>query len=459
VTTPSLEALKAYSAAWRIFQEHGDVAAIPFYRRAIELDPNFALAYSQLAIPYSNTGQATRASEAAKKAFELRDRVSEHEKYRISAYYYFMVTGELQKSREVYELWRQAYPRDLIPYIDLTATDMIVGQWERALPEAQEALGVEPQNCFVWGNLVYIYLALNRWEEAKTTLDQAQAHNLDAYFFHLLRYYAAFLSNDSQGMKQQLSWGVGRAEEHWALAAQSDTEAYFGRLAKAREFSQRAIDSARAEDAKETAALWQANAALHEAEFNNASSARQRAQAALAMAPGISVRALAALAMARAGHNAEARQLAQTLIRDFPQDTILQNYWLPAIRAAIELNGNNSEKAVELLRPATAYELGQPPGFWVGMMYPVYLRGQAYLQMRKGKEAAAEFQKIIEHRGIVLNFPTGALARLGLARAYALEGDKVKASAAYQDFLTLWKDAGPDIPILKEAKAEYAKLQ
>ena len=458
-TTSSLEALKAYSAAWRIFQEQGDVAAIPFYKRAIELDPNFALAYSQLAITYSNTGQATRASESAKRAFELRDRVSEHEKYRIAAYYYFMVTGELQKSKDVYELWKQAYPRDLIPYIDLTATDMVVGQWERALPEAREALGVEPQNCFVWGNLVAIYLALNRLEEAKVTLDQAQTRKLDAYFFHLDRYYAAFLSNDDQGMKQQLSWAAGRAEEHWALSAQSDTEAYFGRLARAREFSRRAINSALAGDAKETAALWQALAALHEAEFNQASAAQRGAQAALALTPGAAVRAIAALSMARAAHTAEAQQFAETLTRDFPQDTMMQHYWLPSILAAIELTRNNAEKAVELLRPATAYELGQPAGFWVGMMYPVYLRGQAYLKMRKGNQAAAEFQKIIEHSGIVLNFPVGALARLGLARSYALQGDSGKARRAYQDFLTLWKDADPDIPILKQAKAEYAKLQ
>jgi eukaryotic-like serine/threonine-protein kinase len=458
-TTSSLEALKAYSAGWRTFQQHGDLAAIPFYKRAIELDPNFALAYSQLAIPYSNTGQATRASEAAKRAFELRDRVSEHEKYRISAYYYLMVTGELQKSQEAYELWRQTYPRDLIPYIDLAGNYMIVGQWERALPEAQQALQLDPQNVFTWVNLVFIYFALNRPEEAKVTLDQAQARNLDVYFFHLGRYYAAFLSNDSQGMKQQLSWGAGRAEEHWVLAAQSDTETYFGRLVKAREFSQGAIDSARAEDAKETAAFYQANAALHEAEFRKASSARQQARAALSLTPGQDARAVAALALARAGDIVEARRLAEALGRDFPLNTVVQAYWLPTIRAAIELNGNNSEKAVELLRPATAYELGQPPGSWVGMMYPLYLRGQAYLRMGKGTEAAAEFQKIVDHRGIVLNFPTGALARLGLARAYAMQGDSTKAKMAYQDFLALWKDADPDIPILKEAKAEYAKLQ
>jgi len=457
-TTSSLEALKAYSAGWKA-QIHGDIEAIPFYKRAIELDPNFALAYSQLAVTVSNTGQSIRASEAAKRAFELRDRVSEHEKYRIRAYYYLFVTGELQKAREVYELWKQAYPRDIIPYIDLTSIDMNFGQWERALPETQRALDLEPQNVYNWGNLVGIYFALNRLDEAKIALDQAEARKFDVYFLHVQRYYAAFLSNDLQGMKEQLSWGAGRAEEYWVLAAQSDTEAYFGRLSKAREFSQRAIDSARACDAKETAAYSQANAALHEAEFDQPAAARQQARAALALAPGAMVKALAALAMARAGHAAEARQIAETLSRDFPQNTILQSCWLPSIQAAIELTRNNPAKAVELLRPATAYELGQPFGSYFGMMYPVYLRGQAYLQMRKGEEATAEFQTIIEHRGVVLNFATGALARLGLARAYDLQGDTAKARDAYQDFLTLWKDADPDIPILKQAKAEYATLQ
>jgi tRNA A-37 threonylcarbamoyl transferase component Bud32/Flp pilus assembly protein TadD len=457
-TTSSLEALRAYSAGWRTFVEHGDFAAIPFYRRAIELDSNFALAYSQIAIAYVNTGQATRASEAVERAFELRDRVSEHEKYRISSYYYFLVTGELPKAQEAYELWKQAYPRDIIPYVDLGANYMALGQWERALPEAEQAQRLDPKDAFILGNLASIYLALNRLEDAKITLDKAEAQKIDAYFLHLLGYYAAFLNNDRQGMKEQASREEGRAEEYSALAVQSDTEAYFGRLANARELAQRAIESVPV-DAKETAALWQENAALHEAEFDQANSARQEARAALALSPGVVVRALAALAMARAGNVAEARKLAEALSRDFPQNTLVQVYWLPAIWAAIELARNNAEKAVESLRPATAYELGQPLGFWDGMMYPVYLRGLAYLQMRKGKEAAAEFQKMIDHRGIVLNFPTAALARLGLARAYALEGDRTKARVAYQDFLTLWKDADPDISILKQAKSEYAKLQ
>jgi eukaryotic-like serine/threonine-protein kinase len=293
---------------------------------------------------------------------------------------------------------------------------------------------------------------------ARTTLEQAQTRNLDSRDLRVATYEVAFLQGDQETMDRQLAWAAGRSgEEDWMLSTQSDTEAYFGRLAKAREYSQRAVQSADRADAKETAAWWQANAALREAEFGNPSPARQNALAALALAPGRDVRSLAALALARAGVTAQAQKLAERLSRDFPQDTIVQGYWLPSIRAAIEL-ARDAAKAVEILQTGVPFELGKGDPFLVPM-YPVHLRGQGYLLAHKGKEAAAEFQKMIDHRGVVVNCPLGALAHLGLARAYALQGDTAKARAAYQDFLTLWKDADPDIPILKEAKAEYAKLQ
>ncbi len=455
-TTSSLEALKAYSAGWKV-QLQGDTTAIPFYKRAIELDPNFALPYSQLATIYTNTGEITKATEAAQKAFELRGRVSEHEKLRISAYYYSFVTGELQKANEVYELWRQEYPRDLIPNVELTNSYMQEGNWQKALLEAEQALRIDAQNNYVWFNLASIYLALNRVQEARAALDKAQAHQLDSHFLHLERYYAAFLANDLEHLSQQASW-TGDGQDA-LLSAQSDTEAYFGRLAKAREFSQRAVDSALTSDAKETAALWQVNSALHEVEAGRAGSARKQVHAALAVASGPAVKALASLALARSGNSAEARQLADNLSRDCPKDTTLQNYWLPSIKAAIELVKKNPERAVELLRPATAFELGQSQPFVLGMMYPAYLRGQAYLLLRKGTEASAEFQKVIDHRGLVLNYPLGSLARLGLARAYALQGDAAKARSAYNEFLSLWKEADTDLPILRRAKAESAKLK
>jgi eukaryotic-like serine/threonine-protein kinase len=458
-TTSSLEALKAYSMGRRAFTWEGDVAGIPYYQRAVELDPSFAMAHTALAVSYSNLGQATRASENSKKAFELRERVSEREKYRISARYYTDVTGELDNATQTYELWRQSYPRDSLPPGNLGDIHMTLGQWEKAFRETQEGIRLAPSANYQ-SNLAWTQLALNRTDDARKTVDEALAHNMDTNFLRLALYEAAFLRGDQGSMQQQLIWAAGRPrEENWLLSAQSDTEAYFGRLAKARKFSERAFDSAVHADAKETAALWQVNSALREAEFGNASAARQETLAALALVQGRDTRSVGALSLARAGDSAEARRLADRLDRDFPQDALREGYWLPTIRAAIELNAMNSAKAMELLKTAAPYELGQSQPFQLGMLYPVYLRGQAYLLARQGKEAAAEFQKIIDHRGIVLNFPLGALAHVGLARAYAMQGDTAKAKAAYQDFLTLWKDADPDIPILIAAKAEYAKLK
>jgi tetratricopeptide (TPR) repeat protein len=457
-TTASLEALKAYSMGRRAFFRDGVVAAVPFNQRAVELDPNFAMAYSALAIIYFDLGQTTRAVENATKAFQLRERVSERERYRISAAYYSYVTGELDKSIQTYELWQQSYPRDFLPMENRGDNHMTLGKWEKALQETQESLRLEPNSGMAHSNLAWIQLALDRREDSKATLEQARARKLDSQFLRLATYEIAFLQGDQNTMQQQLAWAAGRVgEEDWLLSAQSDTEAYFGRLAKAREFSRRAVESALHANAKETAALWQVDAALREAEFGNP--VRQSALAALALAPGREVRSMAALALALGGEAAHAQQLLGGLNRDFPQSTIVQDYWLPSIHAAIEMNGKNSARAVEVLQTAAPYELGQCQPFQVGMLYPIYLRGQAYLLAGQGKEAGAEFQKIIDHRGIVLNFPLGALARVGPGRALVLQGDSTNARSAYQEFLTLWRDADPDIPILKEAKAEYAKLQ
>ena len=459
-TTSSLEALKAYSMGRRVSQQKGQVAGIPYYQRAVELDPNFAVAYSNLGVIYGNLGQATRGSEYAKKAFDLRDRVSEREKYRISAFYYQLASGELDKTNQALELWKQSYPRDNIPPANLGDNYMRLGQWDKALQETQQAVRLEPNSAVSYSNLAWIHLALNRTDDAKTTVEEALARKLESYVLRLALYETAFLRSDQETMRQQLAWAAGRSgEEDWLLSAQSDTEAYFGRLAKAREFSQHAIDSARRADAKETAALWQAYVALREAALGNANAARQNATAALALVSGKDVRTLAALALARAGDAAQGEKLAASLNKDFPQNTIVQGYWLPSIRAAVELNARNAGRALDLLKAAQPYEMGQCEPISLGMMYPVYLRGEAYLLARQGKEAAAEFQKIMDHRGIVLNFPLGALARLGLARAYAVQGDSAKARTTYLDFLNFWKDADSDTPILNQAKAEYAKLR
>jgi hypothetical protein len=270
----------------------------------------------------------------------------------------------------------------------------------------------------------------------------------------------AFRRDDAKEMERVLSVAVGKpGTEGLLLSAQSDTEAFYGRLNKARDFSRRAVDSALHNDAKETAAVWQCNAALRESELGNAGAAKQQATAALAMATGGYEQALAALALARAGDAVRAQAIMEDLSKRFPADTLLNGYWLPSIRAAIEFSRNNASRSIEILRTTAHYELGTPQPFTVqGPMYPIYLRGQAYLAARNGTGAAAEFQKILAHPGVV-NFPLGALAHLQLGRAYALSGDTAKAKGAYQDFLALWKDADPDIPILKEAKAEYARLQ
>jgi len=390
----------------------------------------------------------------------LRERVSEREKYRISAYYYTAVTGELERSNQTYELWHQSYPRDFLAYGNLADNHMRTGEWQKALLETDDGLRLEPNSAAFLSNMVWIQLALNRMEDARETLEQARTRKLDSLLLRLAAYEVAFLRNDRDTMQQQFASAVGRQrEEDYLLSAQSDTEAYFGHLAEAEKLSRRAVESAIRADAKEVAALWQANAALREAEFGNIGSARQNALAALALAPGRDVRSVVTLTLARADERTQAQKLAESLSKDFPQNTILQGYWLPSIRAAIEISGKNTARALEILQTAGPYELGQSQPFQLGMLYPVYLRGQAYLFGHQGKEAEVEFQKIVDHRGIVLNFPLGALAHLQLARAYALQGNATKAKAAYQGFLTLWKDADSDIPILKQARAEYAKLQ
>jgi serine/threonine protein kinase/predicted Zn-dependent protease len=459
-TTPSLEALQAYSEGQRMWSEKGDAASLPFLKRAIELDPNFARAYAALAVRYGNLNQADLAIRNVKKAYELRERVSEREKYYISAQYYVFATGEIEKANQQYELWVQSYPSDETPHVNLGNNYGLLGQYEKAAAEAREALRYEGNDVVSYSNLAQDYLALNRLDEAKATLAEAMSRKLDDPFLRVYTYSVAFLQNDAAAMQRQFDWASGKpGAEDVLLSAQSDTEAFHGRLQKAREFSRRAVESANRNDARETAAVWQVDAALREAQFGNPAQARQAADAALRLAAGRDVQVLTALALAQAGEIPQAQRLVDKLNSNFPLNTILQNYWLPTIQAELELRRGNTARAIEGLQAASAYELGQVPPLTSASMYPVYVRGQVYLKAGQGQQAAAEFQKIVDHPGVVLNFPLGALARLGLGRAYALAGDKTKEKAAYQDFLALWKDADPDIPILKEAKAEYEKLQ
>jgi eukaryotic-like serine/threonine-protein kinase len=461
VTTSSLEALKAYTEAQRAQREKGDPEAISLFKRAVELDPNFARGHASLGVSYANLGELTLAIESYKKAYELRERVSEREKLYISAYYYMYVTGELEEAVRQYKLLIHDYPRGDTAHLNQGFAYATLGRYEEAAAETREALRLEPNNVIAYDNLGWAYLGLNRLDEAKETFEQALARKLEDPYLHQYMYALSFLQSNAAGMQQHFSWAMGKpGAEDLLLSIQSDTEAYYGRLGKAREFSRNAVESAKRNDAKETAAGWQANEAVREAEFGNAGQARRATAEALGLSSSSrDVRLVAALALARAGDVTQAKKLVDKLSSDFHLATIVQSYWLPTIRAEIELSLGDSGKALEILKAASDYELSSPPGFQAATMYPVYVRGQAYLLARNGNAAAAEFQKIVNNPGVVINFPLGALVHLHLGRAYALSGDKAKARTAYQDFFALWKDADPDIPILKEAKAEYAKLQ
>jgi len=458
-TTSSLEALKAFSMGITTFRTKGVAEAIPFYKRALELDSNFAVAHASLGVAYVNLGQASLAAENIKKAYALRDRVSEREKYRISSLYYSYVTGELEQASQVYELWAKSYPQDAIPPGNLGTIYDSLGQYEKALTATEEGQRLEPK-VVGYFNLAQIYLQLNRPDDARKTIEQAQAGKFEGDLLHWAIYQLAFLKGDAAEMERQVAWAAGKpGTEDTLLSFQSDTDAYYGRLTKARDFSRRAVDAAVRNNSKETAALWQVNAALRDAEFGNTTAAKQDVAAALTLAPGRDVKMLSALTLARVGEVARAKAIVAELENSYPSQTVLKVYWLPTIKAAVELNANNSAQALVFLEAAAPYELGDPPQFQVGTLYPVYIRGQAHLMAHNGTAAITEFQKFLDHRGIVLNFPFGALAHLSLARAYALSSDTAKSRTAYQDFFALWKDADPDIPILKQAKAEYEKLK
>jgi eukaryotic-like serine/threonine-protein kinase len=457
-TTSSLEALKNYSMSITIGREKGDAPSIPFLKRAIELDPNFPMAYAGLAISYANMQQPSLAMEYAAKAYQLRDRVTEREKLRITADY-FRAMGDLEKETQTYELWIANYPRDSVPHNNLGANYAFMGSYDKSLAESQEASRLEPDDMIGYSNLGSVYVSLDRLDQAQAVFDQALARKLDGGSLRANIYALDFLRGATAQMQEQVTWAAGKpGVEDVLLSMQSDTEAYYGRMSRARDFSRRAVDSAIRADSKETAAFWQANAALREAELDNTALARQGVASALTLSPGRDVKVVATLILARTGDAARAKALTEELEKNYSTNAMLKLYWLPTINAAILLGANNPSQALVDLEAAAPYELGGAQMF-INYLYPAYVRGEAYLLAHNGTAAAAEFQKLLDHRGIVLNFVTGALAHLQLGRAYAMAGDTAKAKTAYQDFFTLWKDADPDIPILKQAKAEYAKLQ
>jgi eukaryotic-like serine/threonine-protein kinase len=461
-TTPSLEALKAFSSGGQVLSTTGSAAAIPFFKHAIELDPNFALAYAMLGRLYGDIGESGMAADYTRKAYELRERTSDLEKYFISASFDLVVTGNVEKAEQSCELWIQAYPRAVEPHMLLSGLIYpVLGQYEKAVDEGREANRLHPDNPIPYSVLGLNYIALNRLDEATATYRQAFERKLNRPFFHTALYQIAFLQNDAAGMEQQVAWSAGKpGVEDALLDLEANTAAYSGRLRDAREFSRQAMDSAERADKKETVATYSALSGLREALFGNAGEARRRVTFAVGSTAGRDVEYCAALALAYAQDNGRAQTLTGDLAKRFPEDTMVQFNYLPTLRAKLAVSRGNASEAIESLRVATPYDLGKVSVTtdW-SSVYPVYVRGEAYLAAHQGGDAASEFQKIVDHRGIVVNKPIGALAHLGLGRAYTMQGDTAKARAAYQDFVTLWKGADSDIPILKQAKAEYARLR
>jgi DNA-binding winged helix-turn-helix (wHTH) protein/tetratricopeptide (TPR) repeat protein len=457
-TTPSLEALQAYNFGQAVFANGENAAAVSFFQRAAQLDPSFAMAYWGMAQPYTILGETTLADESQRKAYQLRERLSDLERLKIECDY--APNGSVIKAMRSCELGSKMYPRDAFFHEDLGIYLDQLGRYEAGLQEKLEAVRLAPYNVLVCRTVAYGYLLLNRFQEAEAAAKEPKKC-VDANPA-LILYDIAFYRGDAAEMARQVGRGTGApGVEDLLLAEDADTAAYFGHLGKARELARRAADSAAQAGQKETAAGYYAVSALREALFGDAAEARQQATVAKKRSTGRDLDYGVALALAYSGDATRGQALADDLDKRFPEDTGVQFNYLPTLRAKTALLHSNPQQALDILRVAAPYELGLSA---VGIynwpnLYPVYVRGEAYLAAHRGGEATAEFQKILDHRGIVFNEPIGALAHLQLGRAYAMQGDAAKSRAAYNDFLTLWKDADPDIPILKEAKSEYAKLQ
>jgi DNA-binding winged helix-turn-helix (wHTH) protein/predicted Zn-dependent protease len=463
-TTPSLEALKAYSVSWQVSFSSSSAAAVPFFQRALEIDPNFASAYAALGRMYGDIGESALSAKNTNKAYQLRDRASDQEKFFISVNYDLEVTGNLEKAQQTCDLWTQAYPRAWLPHALLSgAIYPELGRYEKSVEEAKTAIGIDPDFSIGYSILAGSYVALEHSGEAEKSLQRASERKLDIPDFRVQRYVIAFLKDDQTGMERETAQSQEKPSvDDWMSNAEGFVAAYSGHLEQARKMSRGAADLARKANRRETEALYETDSAVREALFGNVSTARQRSGDALELSRSRDVEYGAAFALALSEDSSRSQTLTDDLSSRFPEDTIVQFTYLPTLRALLALKHSQPANAVELLQTAIPYEGGIPIKggseflLGAGNLYPAYIRGVAYLAARRGREAAAEFQKILDHRGIVASDPIGALAHLELGRACALSGDKTKAKFAYQDFLTLWKDADPDIPILKQAQAERA---
>jgi len=453
-TTSSLEALKAFSLAEAERNKGSEYTAIPLYKHALELDPNFAVAYAHLGQAYANTGQSALSIESTKQAFDRRERGSELEKLYISSHYYEIVTGEIDKAIETYQLWKRTYPRDSIPTNNLAVEYAWTGKFDQALIEAQETMRLDPNSTFSYGVLGGAYIGLNRFAEARAIRQKELGLNLGGMNDHADLYMLAFLEGDQAGMQGEADWAKGKPDAFVMLEAMAEVAASGGKMQQARDLYQQAADSARQAKLTDNVAGIMGRQARTEAEAGDAAQARESVRAALAMGRNRFELASVGLALATAGDVAQATTIADTLSKEFPSDTLVNSVWVPSMRGAVEFSRGNPSRAIELLQPAVPFEFG-----WPARVTPSYVRGLAYLRLRQGKEAAEQFQNILNHRGVCGTLPTCSLAHLQLGRARVLSGDNAGARTAYQDFFALWKDADSDVPILKEAKAEYGKLQ
>ncbi|HEY2820363.1 MAG TPA: protein kinase [Candidatus Acidoferrum sp.] len=460
VTTPSLEALQAYTLGNQTMDVANDyAAAIPLFERAVSLDPNFAMAYLRLAQSYQPLSENDRCAENARKAYALRDRVSESEKLAISSYYDLVVTGNLEAARTSFQAWAQTYPRDEEPQVYLWFTYTSMGDYPKANAAALQALKLNPGSGDNYVNLAYTYQWIDQLDQAKATVRESRAHNIDSPWLPLVLYVVNFLQHDAAEMQRQVANASGKpGVDDQILFLESETAACHGEFAKSRELTRRAADSAQRASEKEAAAEYTSHSAIREALAGDMPSAKQDAQAALVLAAGRQVEGFSAVALGLAGDSARAERLVADLGKRFSEDTIVKFNYLPMIRAATALHSGDGKRAIDALSASAPYELGETNTSFTFALYPVYLRGEAYLAAKQGAAAGNEFQKILDHAGLVGNEPLAALAHLGLGRAYALAGDSAKSKTAYQDFFALWKDADPDVPILKQVKAEYAKL-
>ena len=461
VTTSSLDALQAYNLGMQTMMVANDyVAAIPPFQRAVDLDPNFAMAYLRLGASYQPQGELTRAAEAIRKAYELRERTSESEKFIITSYYEVVVTGNLEAARSSLDLWAHTYPRDDDPQTLIWYISGTLGQLEKALTAAQVSVDLAPESSNNLVSVAYAQLWLNHLDEVNATEQKAHARNIESPWLPLILYCADFIRHDMSGMEKEAARtrNIPGVEDEM-LFLESESAATYGRFAQSRELTRNAADSALRAKETEIPAEYQAHAAVREALVGNAGLAKQQAQAALKLSKGKRVASFAALALALAGDSSRATELGDDVAKRFPQDTVVQLEYLPMIHAALALRGGDAGKAISALEAAAPYELGELNDAFTFGMYPVYLRGEAYLAAKQGTAAAGEFQKILDHEGVVGNEPIGALAHLGLGRAYALSGDTAKAKPAYREFFSLWEKADTDVPMLIQAKTESAKVQ